>query len=52
MGQITVLSLMRFSEDPLNKLRAVSPRLEVQQQTGAALAGKPLLNRVDRERSY
>ena len=35
MAQITVLSLVHFTEDQLDKLRAVSPRLEVQQWTDA-----------------
>ena len=35
MAQITVLSLVSFTEDQLDKLRAVSPRLEVQQWTDA-----------------
>ncbi len=41
MEQITVLSLMRFIEAQLNKLRAVSPRLVVEQRTDAALAELP-----------
>jgi phosphoglycerate dehydrogenase-like enzyme len=35
LAQITVLSLVSFTEDQLDKLRAVSPRLEVRQWTDA-----------------
>jgi phosphoglycerate dehydrogenase-like enzyme len=41
LSQITVLSLVRFTEDQLHKLRAVSPRLEVQQWTDASFDELP-----------
>lgn len=41
MSKITVLSLVSFNEEQLNKLRAVSDRLDVQQRTGASLAELP-----------
>lgn len=49
MAQITLLSLIRFTEDQLEKLRAVSPQLEVQQVTGASFDDLPedLRNRVE-----
>ncbi len=37
MEKITLLCLLRFTEDQLGKLRAVSPRLDVIQMTGAGL---------------
>jgi len=39
--KITVLSFVNFSETHLDKLRAVSPRLDIQQQTGAAFGDLP-----------
>jgi phosphoglycerate dehydrogenase-like enzyme len=49
MERITVLGLLRFTEDQLNKLRAVSPRLKVQQITDATFADLPagLRDRVE-----
>jgi phosphoglycerate dehydrogenase-like enzyme len=49
LAQITVLSLLRFTEDQLNKLRAVSPRLDVQQVTDASFDDLPedLRNRIE-----
>lgn len=41
MEPITVLCLLRFTEAQLNKLRAVSPRLIVEQRTDAALSDLP-----------
>ena len=41
MEKITVLSLIGFSEPQLDKLRAVSPRLEVQQHTNVPFADLP-----------
>jgi phosphoglycerate dehydrogenase-like enzyme len=38
---ITILCLLRFTEAQLNKLRAVSPRLLVEQRTNATLAEIP-----------
>ncbi len=47
--QITLLSLLRFSEAQLNKLRAVSSRLDVHQITDASFEELPedLRNRVE-----
>jgi phosphoglycerate dehydrogenase-like enzyme len=39
--RITVLSLLRFTDEHLAKLQAVSPRLEVRQITGATFADVP-----------
>jgi phosphoglycerate dehydrogenase-like enzyme len=49
LEQITLLSLLRFTEDQLDKLRAVSPRLDVQQMTDASFETMPeaLRNRVE-----
>ncbi len=41
MVQMTVLSVMKFTEAQLDKLRAVSPKLEVVQHTGATLETLP-----------
>jgi len=41
MTTVTVLSLVGFTEAQLEKLRAVSPRLEVVQQTGAMAGDLP-----------
>lgn len=41
MEKITLLSLVAFTETQLDKLRAVSPRLEVQQMTGASFEEAP-----------
>lgn len=42
MEQITLLSLVRFTGDQLDKLRAVSPRLDVQQKTDASFDDLPV----------
>jgi phosphoglycerate dehydrogenase-like enzyme len=49
LEQITVLSLLKFTEPHLNKLRAVSPRLDVQQMTNMPFSEMPeaLRNRVE-----
>lgn len=41
MDKITLLSLIGFSDEQLDKLRAVSPRLDVHQITGAAFDDIP-----------
>jgi len=41
MSKITALSLVSFSEEQLNKLRAVSDRLDVQQRSDASLGDLP-----------
>lgn len=41
MEPITVLSFQRFTDAQLDKLRAVSPRLDVQQRTNAAVDDLP-----------
>ncbi len=47
--QVTLLSLVGFTEPQLNKLRAVSPRLDVQQITDASFDNLPpeLRNRIE-----
>jgi phosphoglycerate dehydrogenase-like enzyme len=52
MGRILVLSLMNFSEAQLDKLRAVSPRLEVQQIAEAAFDELPQRVRAETEILY
>jgi phosphoglycerate dehydrogenase-like enzyme len=49
LEQITLLSLIRFTEDQLDRLRAVSPRLDVQQVTGASFddLSEDLRNQVE-----
>jgi phosphoglycerate dehydrogenase-like enzyme len=49
LAQITLLNLLRFTDDQLDKLRAVSPRLDVQQVTGASFDDLPedLRDRVE-----
>ena len=41
MEQITVLSVLNFTESQLDKLRTVSPHLDVQQMTGTTFAELP-----------